>query len=61
MIFGSIKEGIIELMEDPLRAFRSDMASGQAGKCTLSIKDFRGCGAPYFHGVKDPIVARGGL
>ena len=25
VIFGSIKEGIIELMEDCLRAFRSDM------------------------------------
>ena len=27
IIFGSIKEGIIELMEDRLRAFRSDMAA----------------------------------
>ena len=29
IIFGSIKEGILELMEDRHRAFRSDMASGQ--------------------------------
>ena len=30
IIFGSIKEGIIDLMEGRLRAFRSDMASGQS-------------------------------
>ena len=29
IIFRSIKERILELMEDRLRAFRSDMASGQ--------------------------------
>ena len=58
IIFGSIKEGIVELMEDRLRAFRSDMASGQSGSRTLSFKDFRGSGAPDFHGAKDPIAAR---
>nr|KAJ0216168.1 hypothetical protein LSAT_V11C300131450 [Lactuca sativa] len=58
VIFGSIKEGIIELMEDHLRAFRSDLASGQVSTRTLSFKDFRGCGVPDFHGVKNPIVAR---
>ena len=58
VIFASIKEGIIELMEECLRAFRSDMASGQSGSRTLSFKDFRGSGAPDFHGVKDPIAAR---
>ena len=45
-------------MEDRLRAFRSDMASGQSGSRTLSFKDFRGSGAPDFHGAKDPIAAR---
>ena len=58
VIFGSIKEGIIELMEDRLRAFRSDMASSQLGPRTLSFKDFRGSGALNFHGAKDPIVSR---
>ena len=58
IIFGSIKEGIVELMEDRLRAFRSDMASGQSGSRMLSFKDFRGSGAPDFHGAKDPIAAR---
>ena len=58
VIFGSIKEGIIELMEDRLKAFRSDMATSQSGPRTLSFNDFRGSGAPDFHGVKDPIAAR---
>lgn len=57
VIFWSIKEGIMELMEDRLKAFRSDMASSQSGLCTLSFKDFRGRDAPDFHGVKEPIVA----
>ena len=39
IIFRSIKEGIIELMEDRLRAFRSDLASGQASTHTLFLKD----------------------
>ena len=58
MIFVSIKEGIIELVEDRLRAFRSDMAIGQSRACILSFKDFKGCGAPDFSGVKDSIAAR---
>ena len=37
IIFGSIKEGIVELMEDRLRVLRSDMASGQSGSRTLSF------------------------
>lgn len=35
VIFGSIKEGIIELMEDCLRTFRSDLASSQSGMYTF--------------------------
>ena len=42
VIFGSIKEGIMQLMEDRLKAIRSDMASSQSGSHTLSFKDFRG-------------------
>ena len=56
VIFGSIKEGIVKLMEDHLRAFRSDMATTQSGSHTLYFKDFRGRGAPDFHGAKDPIA-----
>ena len=57
-IFGSIKEGIVELMEDHLWLFRSDLVSSQSSTCTLSFKDFRGSGAPDFYGAKDPIAAR---
>ena len=58
VIFGSIKEGSVELMEDRLRAFRSDLAFSQTGTRTLSFKEFRGSGVSDFHGVKDPIAAR---
>ena len=58
VIFGSIKEGIVELMEDRLKAFRNDMATSQSGSHTLFFKDFRGSGAPDFHGEKDLIAAR---
>ena len=58
MFVWSIKEGIINLMEDRLRIFRTDLAASHPGARTLSFKDFRGCGAPDFFGVKDPIVAR---
>ena len=58
VIFGSIKEGIIELMEDRLRAFRSDMAPSQSSTHTQCFKDFKGCGMPDFHGVKYAMVTR---
>ena len=58
MIFESIKEGIIELMEDLLRALWRDMASSQSGTNTLSFKDFKGCCVLDFQGVKDLILAR---
>ena len=58
VIFGQIKEAIVELMEDRLRAFRSDIATSQLGSRTLSFKDIRGSGAPDFHGAKDTIAAR---
>ena len=35
IIYGLIKEGIIELMEDCLRTFRSDLASNQSGSTIL--------------------------
>ena len=58
MIFGSIKEGIIEFMEDRLWEFRIDMAFSKSGSRTLSFKDFRSSGVSDFHGAKDPIAAR---
>ena len=58
MMFGLIKEGIIELMEDCLRIFTADLAASQSGARSLSFKDFKGCRAPYFFGVKNPIAAR---
>ena len=54
VIFGSIKESIIKLMEDCLRSFRSEWAFSQLGSHRQSFKEFRGSGKSDFHGVKDP-------
>ena len=56
VMFGSIKEGIMEFMEDRLWIFRVNLVASQSGTRTLSFKDFRGCGAPDFIMVKDPII-----
>ena len=58
VMFGLIKEGIFELMEDRLQIFRADPAASQYRSHTLSFKDFRGCGALEFFRAKDPIAAR---
>ena len=58
VMFGSINEGIIEVMEDQFRIFRANLAASQYGAHILSFKDFKGCGAPNFFVVKDPIIAR---
>ena len=58
VMFGSIKEGIMELMEDRLQIFRVDMDASQSGARTLPFKDLRERGAPDFFRVKDPIAAR---
>ena len=58
MMFGTIKERINEMMEEHLQAFRADLSVRQYGSHTLIFKDFRGCGAPEFFKVNDPIVAR---
>ena len=46
VMLGSIKEGIIELMDDRLRIFRANLATSQHGAHTLYFKDFTGWGAP---------------
>ena len=58
VIFESIKEGIMEVMEDCLQILGVDQAVSQSGAHTLSFKDFTECRAPYFFGVKDPITTR---
>ena len=56
VMFGTIKEGIVEMIEERFWAFQAEMSVGQFGGHTLMLKDFWGCGALEFFGVKDPIT-----
>ena len=58
VIFRTVKEGIMDLMEERLRLFRAEIAVGQIGARTPSFREFKACGAPKFFGVKDPIVSQ---
>ena len=54
MIFGSVKEEILEILDERLGAFQAKVMA-IVGVCTLSFCDFRACRALTFHGEWDPI------
>ena len=54
VMFGTIKEGIIELMDERLRYFRVDIVAGQIGARTASLREYKACGALEFFRAKDP-------
>ena len=58
IIFGMIKEGMMEIMEERLKAFRVEITAGQVGAQTPSFREFKACGAPKFFGDRGPIVSR---
>lgn len=58
MVFGTIKEGIMGLLDERLGDFWAEIAAVQLGAWTLSFREFKACGAPEFFGVKDPIASR---
>lgn len=53
-MFRSIKEGIMELMEEHFQAFQVEIATRQLGACTLSFKYFQACSEPEFFGEEGP-------
>ena len=57
MIFGLVKEGILEVLEEQLSLFHSEMTAITRAR-SLTFKEFGPCGAPDYHGEKDPIVSR---
>lgn len=57
MIFGSVKEGILEVLEERLSSFRSKMMA-IVGAQSFTFREFRACGAPEYHGDKEPIASR---
>ena len=48
---------MLEVRDERLSSFYSEMMA-LAGACSLTVRDFRACGAPIYHGVKDPIASR---
>ena len=57
MIFDIVKEGIIEIMDEYLSFFRSEMVS-MMGALTMTFHEFRACGALKFFRKKNPIAIR---
>ena len=57
MIFGTVKEGIMEGLEDHLGSFRYEIVA-MMGVCTLTFHEFRTSGALKFFGKKEPITSR---
>lgn len=45
VMFGTIKEGIVEMIEECFRAYGVEIFVGHYGAHTLSFKDIRGCRA----------------
>ena len=58
VIFGTVKEGMMEIMKERLRLFRAVMVAAQVGARTPSFQEFKPCGASEFFGVRDTIVSR---
>ena len=56
MIFGTIKEGILEILDERSSAFCTEVAA-MMGPHTLTFMEFRTCGAPDYHGARDPIAS----
>ena len=57
IIFGSVKEVIMENMYELLGTFYTEIMA-IVGDHTLSFHDFHACGAPEFFGEKDPISSK---
>ena len=57
MIFGLVKEGIMEIFYERLGTLRTKILAIM-GTFTLSFRMFRVCGVPELFGGKDPISSR---
>ena len=48
VIFGTVKEGMMEIMKERIRSIRVEIASSQVEAPTPLFKEFKACGAPEF-------------
>ena len=55
VIFDKVKEGILEWLKEWFSTFRTEMAA-LMGSRTLTFREFTACGAPDYHGDRDPIA-----
>ena len=58
VMFNTITEGIIELIEEKLMVFRAYIGAHHFGAWTLSFWNFKACGSLEFIWAKDPITSR---
>ena len=58
VIFGIVKEGIMEIMDEMLRSFRVQIAAGQIGARAPLFREFKVCGAHESFRVRDSITSR---
>lgn len=54
-MFGKVKEGLIEMMDERIQTLRAELAVGQFMAHNLIFLDYRACGGPMFFRKKDPI------
>ena len=57
MIFGTVKEDILEILDERLGTFCYEMMA-MVGDLSLTFREFRASRAPEFFGKKDPIASR---
>ena len=57
VIFCTVKEGNLEILDERLSSFRYEMVT-TVGARSLTFREFGLCGAPNYYGEKDPIVSR---
>lgn len=53
-MFGSIKEGIVELVDECLGSFHVKLTVGQLEARIFTFGEYHACGAPEFFGEKAP-------
>ena len=57
MIFGTVKEGILEILDERLSVFPYEMMA-LVGARLFTFREFRACGAPDYHRATDLIGSR---
>ena len=57
MIFGTVKEGNLEILDKRMTLYRSEMVA-IVGVRTLTFREFWSCGTPDYHGARDLLASK---